>query len=270
MRPIMLLACAAAASAADWKSEAVFRATFDNSTDAVLGAGDRRLYSAPGGYKDQDQARPGLAGPVEHAPKAGRHGGGALRFTKKNTAAVFYKTEGNIPFDPKNWSGTLGFWLKLDPDQDLEPGFCDPIQVTDKAYNDSAIWVDFTKDERPRHFRLGVFGRLKQWNPANENPDKNPAFNNRLVVVKQPPFRRDRWTHVAIVFEKLGSGAGVARLYLDGVKQGETPVIAEGFEWDRTRGALRLGVNYVGLFDDLTVFGRALTDKEVRQFAKRK
>ena len=44
--------------------------------------------------------------------------------------------------------------LKLDPETDLEPGFCDPLQITDKAYNDSAVWVDFPKDDIPRHFRL--------------------------------------------------------------------------------------------------------------------
>jgi len=40
----------------------------------------------------------------------------------------------------------------------------------------------------PRHFRLGVLGALKAWNPANTAPDKNPDFNNRLVVVKRTPF----------------------------------------------------------------------------------
>jgi len=253
--------------AADWKKDVVFRATFDGSTDATVGAGDRRLYTAPAGYKDQASAQPGLVGaPVTHEASGGRKGG-ALRFTKKNNAAVFYKAEGNVPFDPKNWSGTLSFWLKLNPDQDLEPGYCDPIQLTDKAYNDSAIWVDFTKDDKPRHFRLGVFGALKQWNPQNVDSDKNPAFNGRLVVVKQPPFTRDRWTHVAIAYEALGSGAGRARLYLNGVEQGASPAIAEGFEWNRALGALRLGVAYVGLFDDLAVFRRALTAQEIRELA---
>ena len=193
---------------------------------------------------------------------------GALRFTRKNTAAVFYKAQGNVPFDAKNWTGTVSFWLKLDPGQELEPGYCDPLQITGKAYNDSAVWVDFTKDDKPRHFRLGVFGALKEWNPGNVESDKNPAFNGRLVVVKQAPFRRDRWTHVAIAYEKLGSGAGKARLYLNGEPRGETPAIAEGFAWDVSRGALRLGLNYTGLFDDLAVFRRALNHQEIRALAR--
>jgi hypothetical protein len=164
----------------------------------------------------------------------------------------------------------VAFRLKLDPEKDLEPGFCDPIQVTDKAYNDSAIWVDFTKDDKPRHFRLGVFGELKAWNPGNLAADKNPEFLNRLVVVKQTPFSRERWTHVAIAYEKLGSGAGKARLYLDGKLQGETPVLKESFAWDVEKGALRLGVNYVGWMDDVMVFGRALSGGEVGRLARGK
>jgi len=254
---------ASAACAADWQKEVVFRATFDGSLDARLAAGDPKLYNAPS-YKEQAAAKPGIDGTdVRHAKGEGRSGD-ALRFVKKNTRAVFYKADRNLPFDPKNWSGTISFWLKLDPEQDLEPGFCDPIQVTDKAFNDSAIWVDFTKDDKPRHFRLGVFGALKQWNPGNLAADKNPDFGKRLVVVERTPFARDRWTHVAIAYAGLGSGAGEANLYLDGKLQGTTPKITEQFEWDMERGAIRLGVNYVGLMDDVAIFRRPLDAKEIR------
>jgi hypothetical protein len=104
----------------------------------------------------------------------------------------------------------------LDPQKDLAPGFCDPIQITDKDYNDSAIWVDFTKDEVPRHFRLGVFGELKAWNPSNLAPDKNPDFLRRLVVVERPPFTRETWTHVVVTWSDLGSERGISALYLNG------------------------------------------------------
>jgi concanavalin A-like lectin/glucanase superfamily protein len=262
------LVLAGAALAADWRKDAVFRATFDGSLDARIAKGDPKIYAAPA-YKEQAAAQPGLDGSdiVRHAKGEGRSGD-ALRFTKKNTRALFYKGQGNVPFDPKNWSGTISYWLQLDPEQDLEPGFCDPIQVTDKAFNDSAIWTDFTKDDKPRHFRLGVFGALASWNPSNLAPDKNPDFNNRLVVVKRSPFGRGRWTHVAIAYTGLGSGAGEAKLYLDGKLQGVTPKITEPFSWDLTKGAIRLGVNYVGLMDDVAIFRRALSDREIRALAK--
>ena len=265
-RCLCALVLASALYAADWKQEVVFRATFDNSLDARIAAGDPKIYSAAN-YKEQANAKPGIDGvDVRHAKGEGRSGH-ALRFVKKNTKAVFYKAQGNVPFDAKNWTGTISFWLQLDPEQDLEPGYCDPMQVTDKAYNDSAIWVDFTRDDKPRHFRLGVFGALKAWNPSNLASDKNPDFNNRLVVVKRTPFARGRWTHVAIAYSGLGSGSGEAKLYLDGKLQGSTPRIAEVFDWDLNRGAIRLGVNYVGLMDDVAIFRRALDAREIGALA---
>ena len=259
--PMMMLV-----HAADLKDDLTFRAPFDGSIDATVGAGDKRLYNAPN-YKEQASAQPGLgaaAADIELVPGAGRKGD-ALRFKKKNTKAIFFKADRNVAFEPKNWTGTISFWLNLDPDADLEPGFCDPIQVTDKAYNDSAIWVDFTKDDKPRHFRLGVFGALSSWNPQNTPTDKHPTFNNRLVVRKEPAFARGKWTHVAITFEKLGSGSGNATLYLDARPVGSTPAIAELFTWEMSKAAIRLGVNYVGLLDDVAVFKRALSAEEIRQ-----
>jgi hypothetical protein len=35
------------------------------------------------------------------------------------------------------------------------------------------------------------------------------------------------------------------------------------FTWDPSREAIMLGLNYIGLFDDLSVFDRALTEEEV-------
>lgn len=241
-----------------------FHASYENGPDGDFALGDRRLYSAPS-YKEIEAATPGLLSlNIETAVDEGKFGH-ALRFKSKNTEAVFYYADKNVAFVPRNWSGTISFWLNLNPDEDLAPGFCDPIQITDSAYNDSAIWVDFTKDDKPRHFRLGVFGDLTAWNPENIEPDKNPAFANRLVVVTQPPFSRGKWTHVAITHEGLGSATGGwAKLYLDGELQGTAEGITEAFSWDMAKGVIRIGVNYVGLFDELALFNRPLRDEEIR------
>ena len=73
--------------------------------------------------------------------------------------------------------------------------------------------------------------------------------------------------HVAITHAALGSGKGVVKLYLDGEDQGPTPAIGEQFTWEPARAALRLGVNYVGLLDELSVFSRALSPSEIRTLA---
>ena len=272
MKPCLRCLCCATLfalnlPAADLRESLTFHANFDAGTDAVVARGDKRLYVAPS-YKEQSAAQPGLTGEgVVLAPGAGRTGG-ALRFVQKNTRAVFYQAARNVAFNAQAWTGTISFWLSLDPDQDLEPGFCDTLQVTDKAFNDSAIWVDFTRDDKPRHFRLGVFGALSSWNPNNVDANTNPFFLSRLVVVKQPPFRRGQWTHVAITHSRLGSGTGSARLYLNGQLQGESSNIKEPFAWDPARGAIRLGVNYIGLMDDVAIFDRVLTAEEIQRLSK--
>ncbi len=241
-----------------------FHASFDDGIDADWALGDRQIYTARS-YDEQDQAVSGIGNPsVAVADGAGRFGR-ALRFTARNQHAIFYKADRNVGYSSDDWSGTVSFWLSLDPAIDLEPGFCDPIQITDAAYNDAAIWVDFTA-ENPRQFRLGVFGDLDAWNPDGLSPDEHPGFLDRLVIVDEPPFEAGQWTHVVITYSGLNTQmGGVATLYLDGVPlPNAADGIHEPFTWDPARGAIRLGVNYVGLFDELSLFSRALTAEEVR------
>jgi hypothetical protein len=234
-------------------------ASFDTGFEADFARGDKRLLHAPN-YKQIDAAKAGT-GDVDVAIEsaAGIAGSAALRFRSKNTRALFFRGEGHVA--PAR--GTVSFWLRLDPQKDLAPGFCDPIQITDKDYNDSAIWVDFTKDEVPRHFRLGVFGELKAWNPSNLAPDKNPDFVRRLVVVERPPFTRETWTQVVVTWSDLGSERGTAALYLNGRLVSNSTGIREPFVWDASKLSIRLGVNYTGWMDELAVFDRALNSSEV-------
>jgi len=259
-----LAAGAVSADDAALRQALIFHASFDGSADADFALGDRRIYTATS-YKNRQDAQAGLHNPdVRIAPGAGRFGD-ALEFRRKNTKAIHFLAERNVRYWNERWHGTVSFWLSLDPDRDLEPGFSDPIQITDKAYNDAALWVDFTKDDRPRQFRLGVFGDLKNWNPKGLPDDKNPDFLKRLIVVNKPPFARGKWTHVVITHSELGSGlGGYASLYLDGRLQGATDIIHESFNWDVKQAAIRLGVNYLGLFDDLAIFYRPLNQQEVQ------
>ena len=245
------------------KASVTLHASFDHGEDADFASGDALVYTAPS-YDAQDEAEPGIGNPdVAIAAGAGRFGD-ALEFKTKNTHAIFYKADGNVAHSTSGWSGTVSFWLSLDPAEDLEPGFCDPIQVTDSAYNDAAVWVDFTRDT-PRQFRLGIFGDLDVWNPENLSANDFPFFLERLIVVDGPPFAKGEWTHVVITFSGLGGSTGTANLYLNGQAEAKTMTgVEEPFTWDMSRGAVRLGVNYVGLFDELALFDRALTAEEVR------
>ena len=110
-----------AAPAQDWKQSLTFHASFDQGLDAGFALGDKRIYTAPD-YKAQMEAKPGLDNP-DVTVVAGGVTGSALRFGKKNVKAIFYQADKNVPFRDGDWTGSISFWLNLDPDQDLEPGF---------------------------------------------------------------------------------------------------------------------------------------------------
>jgi hypothetical protein len=165
-----------------------------------------------------------------------------------------------------NWNGAVSLWLKLDPDEDLEPGYCDPIQITPRDWNDGAFFVDFSKDERPRHFRLDAFADRAVWDPLKRNWDAVPATERPMVTVTKPPFRRDRWTHVLFSFSNFNTGRndGLAKLYLDGQWQGALAGHTQTFTWEPPKTLVMLGLSYIGLYDELAIFNRALTDQEVQ------
>jgi hypothetical protein len=244
----------------------VFHASFDRGTDADRAAGDPKLYSAPS-MKQRGDATPGLpaTGEVSIARGDGR-AGDALRFTRRKSPVVFYKGARNMPYRASNWEGTVAFWLKVDPGNELEPGFCDPVQITPRAWNDAAFFVEFEKRPESIPFRLGVYADFKIWNPANRKFDEIPPSERPLVSVERPPFAASRWTHVAFTFERFNTGRpdGVARLFLDGVPAGALSPREQTFTWDQDAVVIALGLGYIGLLDELTVFDRALSDEEIR------
>src|SRR6187401_2364393 len=139
---VSLNAATTLASQASLAGALAFHAPFDGGVDA------RRA-----------EAQPGLP-PTDtvHAAGAGRFGD-AIRFTRRGAPAVFYQGGANMPYAASNWTGTVSFWLSTDPQTDLGIGFCDPIQITPRMWNNGAFFVEFEKSKvagADVPFRLGV------------------------------------------------------------------------------------------------------------------
>jgi hypothetical protein len=241
-----------------------FHASFDGQPDADFARGDKRIYTASNSQRTD--AKPGLhRADVEIAKGKGKFGD-ALRFGTNDKAVIFFQADQNMAYHARDWSGTVSFWLSLDPDKDLKPGFCDPIQITDKKWDEAAFFVDFTRDERPRHFRLGIYSDLKVWNPKGIKFDDLPAGDKPFSeAITKPPFASRKWTHVLFTFSGLNAGKpeGVGKLYLDGKPAASIRNRTLTFTWEPSRAAIMLGLSYIGLYDDLAVFDRALSDEEV-------
>src|SRR5262245_9734515 len=79
-----------------------FHASFDQGGDVDFGSGSKQIYTATS-YKKREDAQSGLHNPdVSLAPGAGRFGG-ALKFAKKNTKAVYYSAAKNVAYRPNDW-----------------------------------------------------------------------------------------------------------------------------------------------------------------------
>ena len=237
-----------------------FYASFDTGVHADYALGDSLLYTVSN-RNALDSSKVGLHKPdISRQEGRGKYGSG-LQFTEKSQGYIYYRSAGNIAYSKENWSGAISFWLSLDPATDLEPGFCDPIQITDVRYNDASIWVDFTENN-PRDFRLGVIGDRNSWNPEGLE-EEDELFLPQLVPVSEPPFARGKWTHVLINFTGLNTDKGEASLYLNGEFKGTRADITDPFTWDLDQSNIFLGLSYIGLMDDLSIYDRALTEKEI-------
>lgn len=248
------------------KSALTFHAAFDGSADANFAKGDRRVFTAA----DRTQRDAAVAGlPAEDIARIARNEGrfgDALEFRQKTKSQVFFRGGDNVGYRPQNWQGSVSFWLRLDPDKDLEPGYCDPFQIYAQAWGEGNLFVEFSQDHSPRHFRFGIMAMTKFWNPQNRKYEEMPEAERPIVPVHQTPFRRDRWTHVLVTFANINSGQSDGRgtLYLDGIKQGSFNGWNNTFNWDVAKSALTLGLNYKGFIDDFAIFDRELSDAEAQ------
>lgn len=242
-----------------------FHASFDQSTDADFALGDPWLYSAPG-MNRWTNAQPGLPaqGAIRLAPADGKVGG-ALRFEKPADPVVFYRAAQNVPWSASNWGGTVSFWLRTDLGA-LAPGFTDPLQITPRAWNDAAFFVEFERREREVPFRLGAYADYKVWNPLDRPWEAIPAAEKPLITISGPPFAGDRWTHVAFTWTSFNTGRpdGTALLYLDGAQVGAIRDRTQTFTWNPAATRMLLGVGFVGWIDEVAAFNRALTAEEIQ------
>jgi hypothetical protein len=237
-------------------------ASFDKGLDADFARGDKSCYVQQGAKlvnaKTNDD--------VKIVAAAGRFGA-ALHFPKKGATRPSYKDGGILGYNAKSWSASVSAWLRLNPDQDLEPGYCDPIQIIGADNKKGYIFLEWSKDENPRLFRYAIRPLFHIWNPKNMQWADIPRDKKPMVEVARAPFTRDQWTHVVFTLENINDKTRPpsGRLYLNGKLQGAIEKWDMTFAWEPAKVLLVLGANYVGYLDDLAAFDRPLTEVEVER-----
>jgi hypothetical protein len=249
------------------RNSLTFYASFDGSHEADVAAGDPGFYMAPSWSQRMEYELFTEAGEEFFRIHEGEGKyGDALWIDSRYEPVFFYKGEDNMPYETRHWSGTVSFWLRLDPAEDLHPGYSDPIQITASAWNDGALFVDFT-DEEPRIFRFAIFADREVWDPDEREWDEVPVDERPMVDINDPPFSRNDWTHVAFAFSNFNTGDndGTVYVYLNGEKAGELTGREQTLTWNPSEVFIWPGYNYRGYFDELSIFDRSLSGDEIRQ-----
>lgn len=267
MKSVFILLCLVSSALAQdaLKSSLVFHASFDSGLDADFSKGSKACA-----IKKGSELVPLLPNDdVKLAPGAGKFGG-CLHFPKKGATRPQFSGVNMLGYNDKSWSATVSVWLRLTPDQDLEPGYCDPVQIVGDDTKKGFIFMEWSKNETPRFFRYAIRPLAHIWNPANVQWD-DIAFDKRpMVQVANAPFSREAWTHAAFTLSEVNnkSAKPSGSLFLNGKLQGRIEGWDLSFGWKPESVALVLGAAYVGHLDDLAVFDRALSDAEVESLFK--
>lgn len=241
------------------KKALVMSATFDQGFDADFSTGDATCYLKTGG-----KLVPCVESDDLKLVPGGKFGG-AIHFPRKGTVRPTFLGEGVLGYNADNWSATVSLWMRLTPDEDLEPGYCDPIQIVGDDTKKGFIFLEWSKDHSPRYFRYAIRPLIELWDPEGLGWEVVPEARRPMVQLKKTPFSRDRWTHAVFTLDQINAGKErpSGALYLDGELQGEIKGHDLTFGWDPKAVRLVLGAAYVGHIDDLAVFNRALDDDEV-------
>ena len=224
-----------------------FYASFNAQPQGDFGGGEKAIWTRSDDPKiagkkidmpGYDEKR------IRIAPGQGVQGG-ALEFVEAlpRNGYLFFPAAGKLAYQRTGWSGSVSFWLKTDLVTLLKSPYCDPVQITQKTYNDGAFWCDFTND-KPRRLRLGTFPSLAagQKSTAGAQEEKN------IARIKGPRFDLSAWRHVAITWSNYNTGKpnALSILYLDGQPAATLKDRTMSVDWDLRQTRIYVGRGVCG------------------------
>lgn len=258
------------ADEASVRKAVTFYASFDESLKGDVGGGDLNpgtRFSHPT-EKGQFVFEKGVDTTVLKVAKGKGVAGGALEATDvlPKNGWLYFPVKGNLAFKKDGWSGSVSVWCNTDPNRLIKAKFCDPVQITQKGYDNGALWFDFN-DAKPRDLRFGAFtARPAGQKAVTESDPKAPLVRSPGVG-----WKADEWHHVVLTFKNLDTGKpdAVTALYIDGKPLGEVKDQAIAMGWDVEKAGVYLSLGYVGLLDEFALFDRALTAEDVSLLHKK-
>jgi hypothetical protein len=261
---LFVVAWACAAPAADapeavLRRAATFYASFDEQPQGEFGGGDQSLWTRYDHETEKGRhvfARGFDPECIRVVPDKGIQGG-ALEFRRAlpRRGMLFFPAHGKLAYQKGGWGGAVSVWLK----PSAQTPFCDPIYITQKKWNDGAIWLDHNHD-RQGSVRLGAFPAL----PAGQKPSEPDDPHPSMLRLNERVLKADAWNHVLLSWANCDTGRNDGRivLYIDGKRVGQIQDLDLRLDWDLDQTRIYLGFQYLGLLDELAVFNRPVTAAE--------
>lgn len=252
-------------AAAALRMAVMFYASFDEAVRGDFGGGGLELSTR---FNHETEAGKFVfesgfdAAKFRIAAGKGIHGGAleAVDVLPRN-GRIFFPLQGNLAFQKGGWGGAVSLWCNTDPHELIKSKFCDPIQITQKGAGNGGIWFDYN-DARPRDMRHGAFPAV----PEGAKPVAETDPNAPLVRLPRVDWKAGEWHHVVLSWRNFDTGRDDAfsAYYVDGKLIGEIRGRAIAMDWDVDKAGIYVAVNYVGLLDELALFGREITAEEVQ------
>ena len=190
---------------------------------------------------------------------------GYISFSK-GSGALVYKGKDNFPYkENKSWSGSVSFWMGVDPKTDLMANYPEPFHIG-KKWDDAVIFVDFDKKNAPLSLRFGCY-------PDKSGKVTDEMVQQRVIRVEGVNWKNTEWHHVVISWANFNSGKanGEWALYVDGKEKGRKRNLKQDLSWGPGSRNVRFNhYRYTGKIDEIAVFDIALDPADAEYLYKPK
>lgn len=253
-------------AADDLRQAVTFYASFDEKLGGDFGQGDLRLWS----YVNDPAKKGGRIGRLGYDTKkvslsSNGKRGGALETQGglADGAFLYVPVAGkfSIPKEKSGWGGAVSLWVKADLEKIGDKSMWDPVQITERNWNDGSLWCDLADGKSPRDLRLGVFPVV----PAGQKAPELAEGEKIWIRAKASPFRSQTWHHIVLTWNNFDSGKpdAWAECYLDGKLLNRASDRQATMHWNPDKARIMLGLGLIGMIDDVAVFNRPVTSVEI-------
>ena len=258
------------AAADEMRDVVTFYASFDEKLDGDFGQGDLRLWSYVNDPKTKGKV--GRLGcdtkKVSLSPQGKRGGALETRGGLADGGFLYFPVAGKfaMPKQGGGWGGAVSLWVKADLAKIGDKSMWDPVQITEKNWNDGSLWCDLADGKSPRDLRLGLFPVI----PAGAKAPDLVSGEKVWVRAKASPFRSQTWHHIVLTWNNFDSGKpdAWAECYFDGKLLNRAENRQATMNWNREKARMMLGLGLIGMIDDVAVFNRPLTQEEITRLHK--